>query len=297
MAHLALLCVAAIYSINYIWAKDVMPAYVQSSGFILLRVLGASLLFFILHLTRGFSWPDKGDVGRIFLCGMLGVAGNQLFFFKGLSMTSPVNSSIIMTISPLLVVVLGALLHKDTISVQRWIGLAIAGSAALALIIIGSELSSIQSHPLGDFFILLNASFYATYLVVVQPLMKKYPPIKVIQWVFLAGLCVVLPIGFNQVLEIEWAELPSGILLRMSFVIVFTTFIAYLFNIYAISKVGSAVTGMYIYLQPFLASVFAALSGMEIPSLFQILMGVLVILGVFIGSRNPSTKKVVLSKP
>lgn len=297
MAHAALLCVAAIYSINYIWAKDVMPAYVQSSGFILLRVLGASILFFILNLSKGFSWPARSDIGRIFLCGMLGVAGNQLFFFKGLSMTSPVNSSIIMTISPLLVVVLGALLHKEKISVNRWIGLAIAGTAALLLIVGGSTLSSIQSHPLGDFFILLNASFYAAYLVVVQPLMKKYPPIKVIQWVFMAGLCVVIPVGFHQVMEIEWTQLPSGILLRMAFVIVFTTFIAYLFNIYAISKVGSAITGMYIYLQPFLASVFAALSGMEIPSAFQLFMGGLVILGVFIGSTTASSNPFRLQKP
>jgi len=291
MAHLALLCVAAIYSINYIWAKDVMPAYVQSSGFIFLRVAGASILFFILHLSKGFSWPERADVGRLFLCGLLGVAGNQLFFFKGLSMTSPVNSSIIMTISPLLVVLLGALLHKDKISRNRWLGLAIAGGAALTLIIAGSELNSIQSHPLGDFFILLNASFYSAYLVVVQPLMKKYPPVKVIQWVFMAGLCIVVPIGFNQVLEIEWTQLPSGILLRMSFVIVFTTFVAYLFNIYAVSKLGSATTGMYIYLQPFLASVFAALSGMEIPNLLQLMMGGLVIFGVFIGSMNTSVKK------
>lgn len=283
-AHAALALVAAVYGINYIWAKDVMPHWVEPSAFILLRVSGASLLFALLRFKRWRILPEKKDIPRLFFSGLLGVAGNQLLFFNGLNLTYPVNASIIMTITPLLVVVLGVLVGQEILNRQRLLGFLLAGAGAVGLIVLGKELSGIQSHPLGDVMVLLNASMYAGYLVVVQPLMKKYRPVDVIQWVFFFGLLIVIPFGWNGVGEIEWRTLPDLIIAKVVFVVIATTFLVYLLNLFALSVLGSSTVGLYIYLQPVLATTFAVLSGMENPHPTQLGLGLVVILGVLIGS-------------
>lgn len=284
LAHLLLLLVASIYGINYIWAKDVMPQWVQPSAFILLRVSGASLLFLLVRSSKKWTWPERQDLPRIFFSGMLGVAGNQLLFFNGLSLTSPINASIIMTISPMLVVVFGVWAGREVFTQRRIAGFLLAAVGAIGLILIGRGIQSIQSHPLGDVMVLLNASLYAGYLVVVQPLMKKYRAIDVIQWVFFFGWLMVLPFGWKGVTIIEWSALPSLIVWKIAFVVVATTFLVYLMNLYAIAILGSGTVGVYIYLQPLLASAFALMSGAERPHPAQLGFGLMVIGGVLLGS-------------
>lgn len=284
LAHLFLLLVASIYGINYIWAKDVMPQWVQPSAFILLRVSGASLLFLLVRTSGPWKWPERQDVPRLVFSGLLGVAGNQLLFFNGLSLTSPINASIIMTISPMLVVVFGVWAGREIFTRRRMAGFVLAAAGAIGLILIGRGIQSIHSHPLGDVMVLLNASLYAGYLVVVQPLMKKYRAIDVIQWVFFFGWLMVLPFGWRGATEIAWSALPSLILWKIAFVVVATTFLVYLMNLYAIAVLGSGTVGLYIYLQPLLASTFALLSGTESPHPAQLGFGLMVIGGVLLGS-------------
>ena len=285
-AHLALWTVALTYGINYIWAKEVMPLWVEPSAFILMRVLGASFLFLLLRSRAKWNWPDRKDLPRIALCGLLGVAANQLMFFHGLNLTSPINASIIMIISPMLVVLFGVLQKTESFHLRRGIGFFLAAAGALGLILAGGQISSIESHPLGDLLILANASSYAGYLVLVQPLMKKYKPLDVIQWVFFFGLIIVLPFGLQGFLRVEWTELPTLIAAKIAFVVVATTFLVYLLNLFAISVVGSGTVGLYIYLQPLLAGFFAFLSGMEQPHLAQVGWGLLILTGVVLGSRT-----------
>jgi drug/metabolite transporter (DMT)-like permease len=283
---MALVAVAAIYGINYVWAKDVMPAYLGASGFILIRVTGASMLFVWLISQFKVKIPRRSDVPLIALSGLLGVAGNQLLFFKGLSLTSPVNASIIMTMAPLVILVLSRFINKEGLSPVRILGFVLALVASVLLILSGKNLSTIESHPIGDLLVLANATSYATYLVVVRPLMAKYPPSQLIFWIFLAGWVFVLPFGLSQIGDVVWSAIPIDAYLKIGFVVVFTTFIAYLFNIYAIKVVGSSITGLYIYLQPVLASFFAVLTGAESPHWIQVILGIGVVLGVFIATRK-----------
>ena len=196
-AHLALWTVALTYGINYIWAKEVMPLWVEPSAFILIRILGASFLFLVLRSGAKWNWPDRKDLPRIALCGLFGVAANQLMFFNGLNLTSPINASIIMIISPMLVVLFGVIQKTESFHLRRGIGFFLAAAGALGLILAGGKISSILSHPIGDLLILGNACSYAGYLVLVHPLMKKYKALDVIQWVFFFGLIIVLPFGLQ----------------------------------------------------------------------------------------------------
>ena len=112
LPHLALFLVNLIYALNYSIAKDVMPDYIGPSGFILLRVVGGSLLFFLTYIFFIRENVELKDIVRLLFCGLFGVAINQLFFFEGLNLTTPINAAIIMTVSPILVIIFSAIIIK-----------------------------------------------------------------------------------------------------------------------------------------------------------------------------------------
>lgn len=255
LAHLALFTVNFIYGVNYVVAKGLMPTVIGPSGFILLRVLGAGALFWLLRALR----PQQvalADLGRLFLCAITGVALNQLMFFHGLMRTSPLNASIIMVATPILVLVLAGLLLKERITWTKLLGVLLGAGGALVLILAKPKGDPAGASMLGDLFILINASSYGLFLVLVKPMMRKYGAVAVMAWCFLFGLLLVLPFGWQELLAVHWSELRVAHALAMAFVVVVVTFVAYLMNTWALARVSPTVVGTYIYMQPLLAVVF-----------------------------------------
>jgi len=252
LAHLALLVVNLIYGANYPIAKSLMPGVIGPAGFILLRVIGAVLLFWGLRALFP-QRVERKDAGRFLLCALTGVAINQLFFFEGLMRTTPVNASIIMVATPILVLVLSGVIIGERITHQKLGGVVLGAAGALTLILSHSSGGGSGATLKGDLFILINACSYAVYLVMVKPLMRKYSAITVMSWCFLLGSLIVLPFGTGEFTEVEWPTLTATVLWKMAFVVVCVTFIAYLLNTWALRHVEPSVVGIYIYLQPVLA--------------------------------------------
>lgn len=255
-AHLYLFAAALIYGANYPLAKSVMPEPFAPVGFIFMRVLGAGLLFWFIRI-----WVKEHiastDWWRLVLCGITGVATNQLFFFMGLERTSPINASIIMTTTPILVMVLAALILRNPITLRKGTGVLLGAIGAVGIILLSRSDSSNLSNPVGDLFILINAISYGLYLVLVKPLMAKYQPLTVISYVFLFGFLVVAPVGFSSFRSIEWSQVDVWAAGVLAFVILGTTFLTYLFNILAIRHVQPTVSSAYIYFQPILSGLFS----------------------------------------
>jgi len=251
-AHLALWGVGLIYAYNYLVAKGLMPEKIGPSGFIALRVAGATPLFWLLY---AFRWERvaRADLARLWLCGLSGVTINQLLFFNGLAATSPVHASIIMTINPVLVLLISAAVLGTAITSRKVAGIALGAAGAITLLL-NSGGGGLESHASwqGDLMVLLNAASYGVYLVAVKPLMAKYRPLTVISWVFLFGGLMALPVGASQAAAIEWSTFSTQDWLSVGFVVLFTTFLVYLLNIYALGKVQPTVVSIYIYLQPLL---------------------------------------------
>lgn len=256
VAHIALLFVAMVYGANYLVAKGLMPQMIGPSGFIVLRVVGAGLLFWLVY---ALNWEPvtRRHLGRLMLCGLFGVAANQLMFFNGLSLTSPVNASIIMTSNPILVLLASAFLLKTAITARKLAGIGLGALGAILLLLQSNGTGAAHISWQGDLLILLNATSYGVYLVLVKPLMSVYKPTTVVAWVFLFGAVVVLPIGLPQALAIPWHAFTTNQYLAVAFVVVFTTFVVYLLNIFAMRTVMPTVVSMYIYLQPLFAGLFA----------------------------------------
>jgi len=143
-AHLALLGANLIYGANYIIAKGIMPNKIGPSAFIFLRIVGAGILFWII---KSFIKEkiNKKDFPLLILCGLLGVASNQLLFFHGLNLTSPIDASIIITAIPIVVLIFSAILLKERITPNKIIGIAIGGIGAFLLVWYGNKTEGTSS--------------------------------------------------------------------------------------------------------------------------------------------------------
>lgn len=299
IAHLALFTVALIYGANYYIAKSVMPEPIGAFAFIFLRVAGASFLFWIIYFFNREK-IDKADYWRFGVCGLTGVSLNQLMFFKGLSLTSLSNASIIMTITPILVLLMSAFILQIKPNKRKKIGISLGALGAILLIVLSNQNGSGNSSILGDSFILINALSYAVYLVMVKPLMAKYKPLTVISWVFIIGLVFVIPFGAKSALEIQWEGFTSWQYFSVIFVIFATTFLAYLLNIFALARVNPTQASSYIYLQPVMALLFAWIFSQLLHepyqneiTLYKILCALLIFVGIYLVSFEKKKNSVL----
>lgn len=290
LALIAAFLATSIYGINHTVAKEVMPVYIGSSGFIMLRLLGATLIFWLISLFTPNEKIEKKDFLKILLASILGMCVNMLAFFRGLELSTPINSGIIITLSPVLVLILSYFFLKEKVTVKKIIGILIGFSGAVFLILNSSKTGiNAPNIPLGNSFFLLNASAYAGYLIVIKPLTSKYNIFTLMKWLFLIGLVLSTPITFNQFIEVNWTELPWFAIWRMAYVVIGTTFLTYLFNMYALKTLSPTTVGSFIYLQPIITIGFALITGNDVLDTTKLLSCLLVFIGIYlvsIRSRN-----------
>ena len=288
-AHIFLFIVNLFYGMGFTVSKMVMPHYIKPFGIILIRVALTTTLFFALHYFWIKEKVEKKDFLLLAACGLFGVVINQEMFFLGLSMTTPINASLIMIMTPVLVFVISFFLSRDTVTWQKILGL-ILGSAGALLILGGKGFSFNGSTVWGDFLILINATSYAIYLVIVRPLMKKYHPLTVIKWVFFFGLIPVFFFGIRQFGQIEWSNITPVIWACIAFIVICVTFLAYLLNVLALRSVHSSVVGAYIYLQPVVATIISISLGKDELNTEKVISAVLIFSGVYLVSFAGGTK-------
>jgi len=305
-AHLALFTVALFYGANYSIAKDVLNnEYIQPSGFIMLRVFAGAILFtlvdFLFVRKRRvveakaderlvFGLISYSDLPRFWLCALTGVAINQMFFFHGLKLTTPINASLILTMVPIIVLILSGWLLKERIGWKKSLGIVLGVSGAIILTLYGKNIAYNLSGALGDFFILVNAVSYGYYLIVVKKLTAKYNPITLAKWIFIFGTVLIFPFGIGDLLTTAWETFPMRIWLATFYVLIFATFGTYMLNIYALSKVNASVVGIYIYLQPFIAATIAIYLGQDELTWIKVISGMLIFTGVYFVSFTKSKK-------
>jgi len=289
-AHIALFIVALLYGGNFSVAKLVLDDnYIQPLGFIVMRALTGLMLFWIVHLAFVQEKVEKKDFPLIILCALFGVAINQMFFFVGLKYTTPINASLIMTTTPILVLLTSALIIKEKVTLKKMIGIAFGAVGAIILITFGKALSFQQNQLFGDLMILINAVSYGVYLVIVKKLMNRYHPITVVKWVFTFGFFMVFPFGIGDLKIVQWADFDQIIWMAITYVLIGVTFLTYLLNAFALKVVNPSVVSIYIYLQPLFATFIALLMDKDELSSIKILAGILIFLGVYLVS-TPSKK-------
>ena len=287
LALAAATIVAMIYGVTFTIAKDVMPAYIKPFGFIALRVGVATILFWLIGL---FAFRQKialADFPRIIAAAFFGVALNMLTFFEGLSQTSPIMASVLMVTTPIIVLILSAIIMKEKILPKKAIGILLGLAGTVLLILYGKSVDSGGNALWGNFLVFVNAVSYGLYLILVKKLMDKYSPFIFVKWIYLFGFIMVLPFGWQQLSAVNWIAMPQNIYWKVAFVAVCSTFLTYLLNLLSMKQLKPTTVAVFIYLQPFFATLFAIGLGKDELDMVKILSALLIFVGVYLVTIKP----------
>ena len=277
-----------IYGFNHTIAKNVMPTYIQPFGFIFLRVLGAAILFWILSLFFKNQKIDRKDWPRILLCSFLGMVINMLAFFKGLELSTPINSSVLITVVPILVFSFSVIILKEKVSLIKMLGIS-AGFFGALILILYSPVSGYNAPniPLGNLLFVLNSSTYGLYLIFVKPLVEKYNIITLFRWLFLFGFIMNFPITVQEFSSVDWVNLPlKQAVLPMIYVVVGTTFFTYLLNAYALSTLKASTVSSFVYFQPIVGIVYAITTENDSLTIINVIGMLLIFTGVYLVTKK-----------
>lgn len=290
-AIFALLMVQVLYGLNYTFAKVVMNEnFVKPFAFVILRVGGAAILFWIFSLFVPKEKIERKDYIKFFVAAIFGVFINMLLFLKGLELTTPIHASAIVTSTPVIILVLSSFILKEKVTVLKVVGIALALCGALALTIYGKSTRPADNIVLGNILIFVNAISYSIYIILIKQITAKYHPFTFIKWLFLFGFFMVLPFGLKQFLDIKWETFTPYVSFSVGFVIVGATFATYILNPLALSKLKASTVGVFIYLQPVIAGLFAIVMGVDVIDIVKIVAMILIFTGVYLVSLKPKKK-------
>ena len=287
-AHLALFFANLFFAVNLTAVKYLTNTeLVKPFGLNVVRVGVSVLLFWILFLFKPVNITiEKADRIRLILCAVTGIAINQLMFIKGLSLTYPIHAALLLLITPILIVFIAAWVLKERIGFFKITGLALGISGALVLILAKEAVGNATNILTGDILIIINAISYTIYFILVKPLMLKYNAIVILRWVFTIGLVLVLPFGWVEFTEIPWIKYTAVDYTSMALIVLSGTFLAYLFNLYGIKKLGASIAGFYIYTQPVFAALIAMLFLHEHLAMYKIVAALLIFSGVYLANKQ-----------
>jgi drug/metabolite transporter (DMT)-like permease len=286
--------VSLIYGVTFTIAKDVMPQYIDAYGFILLRVGGAVILFWLVWLIMSLIRPSIkekivfSDFPRIIAAAFFGVAFNMLTFFKGLSLTSPISAAVIMVTTPMIVLVLSAIIIKERMQKQKVIGIVLGMIGTGFLILYGKSVGNVTNAGFGNFLVFVNAVSYGFYLIIVKKLMDKYNAFTFVKWIYTFGFLMVLPFGYSEFEVVNWSFVPVAVFWKIGFVLVFSTFLTYLLNLLSMKELKPTTVAVFIYLQPVFATIFAIGLGKDELSFVKIGSAVLIFIGVYLVIQKKS---------
>jgi len=287
-ALLAVFLVQLLYGLNYTYAKTVInEGFIQSFAFVLLRVVGAAVLFWLLSFFFKKEKIEKKDFVTIFFASLFGVGINMLLFLKGLELTTPIHASVIMTITPVIILILSIFFLNEKLTKIKIFGIILAFAGGVLLTALGKSTRVGDNVALGNLCIFINAISYSIYVIIIKRLTAKYHPFTFIKWLFLFGILFTLPFGYQETLEIQWHTFTPYIWFSVLFVIVGATFGTYLLNPLALNTLKASTVGTFIYLQPVIAGVFAIVMGVDAISPIKIGAMVFIFLGVYLVTKKP----------
>lgn len=297
-AHSFILAANIIYGLNYVIAKVALQQ-IPAFGLVLTRVTIPLLIFYLIHTFFIREKIERKDHRLLFLCGIFGVAANQLMFIKGLSLTSEIHASLIMITTPLLVMMASWFVLKDAITWQKILGILIGAYGVYLLVHAGAKELDSASTVSGDMLIMGNAASYAIFLVIAKPLMLKYSPFTIALWIFFYGWFIVFPFGISEFLSVDWMQLPSPVIAAWIYVVLGATLLAYVFNVLGLKHGSPTLVSIYIYTQPVLATLVAVIAGTDVVTLPKVMASLCIFTGVAIVSfaiGRPAPKETAITE-
>ena len=252
------------------------------------RMIGAALLFWIASFFTKRERVERSDMLHIFFASMLGIILNLGMFLYGVQLTSPVNASIISTISPILTMSLAALFLHEPITKKKSGGVIIGGLGAILLITNSAHASGISGNIIGDVLCILAQTCYSCYLVFYKGLTTKYSPMTLMKWMFTFSALSSLPFTYSEFANFNFGNIPDLAIYGICFIVIGPTFISYLLLPIGQKNLRPTIISSYNYIQPVVSTIVAISWGLDNFNLLKIASILLIFIGVFMVSRSKS---------
>lgn len=286
-AHLSMLAACAGWGLMAPLGKDAMTHGISGMDMVTFRVTGAALLFWICSLFVGREHVPARDLCRLFFAGLFGLVLNQCCFTIGLSLTSPVNASIVTTGMPVFAMLLAALVLKEPLTWKKAFGVFLGCTGAVILILGSARGGTATVGDIrGDVLCLVAQFSFALYLSLFSPLVKRYSLFTVNKWMFTYAALLILPFTFRHVSRIAWAEVPVRTWFETAYVVVVGTFLCYIFMMNGQKHLRPTLVSVYNYVQPVVSVTVSLLLGLSLFGWMQGLAVLLVFAGVWMVTKS-----------
>lgn len=295
---MALACI--IWGLMAPLAKDAMRTDFTGVDMVAFRVAGGALCFWLTSLVM--TWAGKKqekvplhDIGMFFLASLCGISFNQGMFTIGVSFTSPINASIMTTTLPIISLILSAIFLHERVSWQKILGICLALSGALMVILTSHTASVASANPyrdaLGAVMCVLAQCSFASYLVIFGKLIKKYSVVTCMKWMMLFATLTICPFAIPHIVSLPWSTIAAHSYWEMGFVVFFGTFAAYILMTWAQQVLRPTQVAIYNYFQPVVSCLASVAMGLAVFGYLQAIAILLVFSGVYLVTNthsNPS---------
>ena len=290
-AHLSMFTAEAIWGLMAPIAKDAMNTGFDGISVVSFRVVGAALLFWLGSLMGKREHIPVRDILKLAGAALLGIVFNQCLFNIGLSITSPVNASIVTTSMPIFAMVLSFFILREPITWRKGLGVAIGCCGALILILSSASAGNAKVGDIrGDLMCLAAQFSFALYLALFNPLIRKYNVFTVNKWMFTWASLFVLPFTGWHVSQLPWSSFSTVTWLEMGYVVVLGTFVCYLLSVVAQGVLRPTVVSVYNYVQPIVAVAVSVAVELSVFTLPQAIAVILVFSGVWLVIKSKSKR-------
>ena len=286
--HIAMFSANIIFGLNTPISRTLMPQILSPYTLTFFRLGGGLLLFWTASLFIKKEHVPPRDILLLFFASLFALTLNQLPYFIGLSLTSPIDASIVVTMLPIVTMILAALILKEPITLMKAVGVLVGASGALLLVFHSPVVHNGQSNFWGNVIVFGAVSSFALYLTLFKELISRYSPVTVMKWMFLFGTIVCLPFCYKPIMQTDFTILSSGTYWRIAYVVFFATFIGYLLIPIGQKELRPTTLSMYNYVQPVVASMVAVAIGIDIFGVEKAVAGILVFAGVYIVTQSKS---------
>ena len=227
--------------------------------------------------------PRREDLRRFVIAAWLGVALNQALYLEGLARSTPINAALVMCLIPVFTFALAAVVGIEAFSAARLAGVIIALAGTL-LLLVEHGFTGLGRYGLGNLLMVANGLSYSLYLIVSKPLLRRYPPLVVIAWSYVLSLVFLPWFAYDQSLGPGPGHAAAW--WGLAYTIVFPTVLAYLFNMFALSRVPASTTAIYIYGQPFITGLASWAAFGETPTRPMLVAAPALFVGIWLVSRR-----------
>ena len=287
VAHLSMFLACAFWGLMAPLGKDAMTHGIDGIDMVTFRVVGGACLFWFTSLFVKRQHVPLRDKLMFAGAGLFGLVFNQCCYTIGLSITSPINASIVTTSMPIFAMLLSALILKEPITGKKAIGVLMGCSGALILILTSAAAVSDKVGDIRGDLLCLGAQFsFALYLSLFNPLIKRYDVFTINKWMFLWASLLITPFTSMHVASIEWSQVPLKTWLEAGYVVFFGTYIGYILTMIGQRTLRPTVVSVYNYVQPIVSVTASVILGISLLQWSQGLAVILVFAGVWLVNKS-----------